>query len=170
MLLVHRQRLSAFVARDREPSVGASTASHRAGCGVDAGALELLQDFANEVRLALERELHAEWNVHCGSVGGGDGRATRMPSLPRQSGALWQSWCRPASSSHPVGKATLRARPPCGQSVWTTCVSGCESPLARPLRRRRCRRSHRQPRVDQDTSAGAEGVAVVGRDAFPAFG
>jgi hypothetical protein len=73
--LVHAEGLCPPFARDREPSVGASTAGHGAGDGLDARALELLQDFTNEAGLALERELHAVGNVHLGSVGGCTGYA-----------------------------------------------------------------------------------------------
>lgn len=84
--LVHGEGLFPPFARDREPSVGASTAGHGAGDRLDACALELLQDFANEAGLTLERELHAGGNVHRGSVGGGTGYANRIAVAPTVEG------------------------------------------------------------------------------------
>ena len=59
-----------FVARDREPGVGASTAGQRPGRRADPGVGQLLRDLAHRRRLALEGDVHAGRDVHPGSLTG----------------------------------------------------------------------------------------------------
>lgn len=66
---MHIQGALPLTARDREPGVRASAAGQRSGRSCDASAFQFLDDLADEVSLALERKLHARWDVHRGSVG-----------------------------------------------------------------------------------------------------